>query len=335
MTRLRRLAQTAALALACLALSPAARAQCQGSNLIAALPAAERQALRAAADAAPFARGNLWQARRDGQVIHLVGTYHLDDPRHAAMMDRITPLIASASTVLVEAGPEEEAALKDRMARDPSVMVNTDGPTLREALTDPEWQALAAAMRDRGLPPFLVSKFRPWYVSALLAVPACQMAASEAAAKLGLDGRIIAQASRSGVPVRALEPYDTVFRLFDAMPAKDQLAMVRSALATESRAADYAVTLAEAYFAEDARLIWELTRKLSADTPGYTAEQIEADLARMEQDLMVNRNRAWIPVIEEAAAQGPILVAFGALHLSGEAGVLNLLAQAGYTLTRL
>ncbi|MBL9053177.1 MAG: TraB/GumN family protein, partial [Tabrizicola sp.] len=44
------------------------------------------------------------------------------------------------------------------------------------------------------------------------------------------------------------------------------------------------------------------------------------------------RNRAWIPVLTKAAAEGPVFAAFGALHLSGKEGVLNLLEQEGFTI---
>ena len=50
---------------------------------------------------------------------------------------------------------------------------------------------------------------------------------------------------------------------------------------------------------------------------------------------MITRNQAWIKVIEDVAAKGPALVAFGALHLSGDQGVLQLLEQRGFTLRRL
>ena len=46
-------------------------------------------------------------------------------------------------------------------------------------------------------------------------------------------------------------------------------------------------------------------------------------------------NRAWIPVLTEAAAKGPVFAAFGALHLSGQDGVLNLLQKEGFTLEEL
>jgi uncharacterized protein YbaP (TraB family) len=55
----------------------------------------------------------------------------------------------------------------------------------------------------------------------------------------------------------------------------------------------------------------------------------------MEDALMVQRNQAWIPVLTRAAADGPVLAAFGALHLSGDQGVLALLQAEGFTLERL
>ena len=312
----------------------AAQAACEGENLLAKMDEGERRALLAAADAVPFPRGNLWRAVRGEEVVHLVGTYHLDDPRHGEVMARVAPLVEAAAVVLVEAGPEEEAALMADLARDPSLMVLTEGPTLREALPEAEWAMLADAMRARGLPPFMVSKFRPWYVSVLLALPACKMEGAVAGAG-GLDGMIIAHAEAAGVPLRALEAHDTVFRQFAAMSFEDQLGMITSALALEPVSADYSVTLADAYFDQEARLSWELTRRMSLEVPGVPAAQVEEDFAQMERMLMTDRNRAWIPVIEAAAQEGPVLAAFGALHLSGETGVLYLLEEAGWTVERL
>src|SRR3989338_6125348 len=248
-------------------LASPAHAQCIGENLIAALPAAQQETLRAKAESAPFATGNFWRARKGEQVIHLIGTYHFDDPRHAPLLAALAPVLDQATTLLVEAGPEEEAAIKAYVAKHPEVMI------------DP--------------------------------------------------------ATANGTPVQALEPFDTLFTLFDAMPPEDQLAMVTSALAMEDRSADFAVTLADSYFAEEGRLLWEFMRYETLLLPDYTPERVQTEFAMMETALMIRRNRAWIPVITAAAARGPVLVGFGALHLSGEAGVLNLLAQDGYSLERL
>lgn len=309
-------------------------ADCTGSNLIAALPAEEAAALRAETGRQPFATGLFWRATRGAEVIHLIGTFHLDDPRHVATMERLSPVLDGATALLVEAGPEEEAALKTRLARDPSLMINSEGPTLREALPEAEWQALAAAMEARGVPAFMASKLRPWYLTMLLGVPACNLAAL-ADGSNGLDRQLVEEAEARAIPVQALEPYDTIFGIFGDLPQKEQLEMITSALAMEPRSADMAVTLADSYFAEEGRLIWEFLRVETLKMPGYTPERVDEEFALTEEVLMNKRNRAWIPVIEAAAAKGPVLVAFGALHLSGKEGVLALLEAQGFRVERL
>jgi hypothetical protein len=311
----------------------AAHAQCSGANLINALPATEQATLRDAARAVPYPEGNLWRATRGLQTIHIIGTYHFDDPRHAATIAAVTPLIASATALLVEAGPAEESALAERVARDPGVMTITQGPTLPELLPEAEWQALSAAMKARGMPGFMAAKLQPWFLSMMLGIPPCDMA--RATTGRGLDERLMAEATSRDVPIKALEPYDTLFTLFDGMTQDDQLSMIRSALAMEPQAADLSVTLSDAYFGQESRLIWEFMRKLTLEAPDVDPAQAARDLALMETNLMNDRNRAWIPVISAAAAKGPVVAAFGALHLSGDQGVLNLLVAAGYSIERL
>lgn len=324
------------LALAALVLQGAAlaaSAQCFGTNLIAALPVNEQISLRKAAESVPHATGNYWLATRGSESVHLIGTYHFDDPRHAGTLATLAPVLDKASALLVEAGPNEESAIKARIAAEPTLMIDQTGPTLPSRLSAKDWAALSDALRARGIPPFMAAKFRPWYISVLLAVPPCDMA--RAADAKGLDGMLIDAATSAGLPIQALEPYDTVFSIFDTLPPEDQLAMVTSALATESRSADFAITLADSYFSEEGRLIWEFMRYETARQPGYTPERANKEMAVMELAMMTSRNRKWIPVIEEAARRGPIVVAFGALHLSGDAGVLALLEREGFTVKRL
>jgi uncharacterized protein len=310
--------------------SPAA-ADCIGENLLTQMPADQRAALENAAAAVPFHEGNFWTATRAGQIITLAGTYHLEDPRHAASMAALAPSIRSARTVLVEAGPEDEAALKDFLARDPSVMILTD-TTLPEVMKPADWDRLSEALSRRGIPPFLAAKFQPWYISMMLAIPACSMPIGSGD---GLDGMVIKAARDHGITIRALEPFDTVLRIFDKLTRDEQIAMIHSALALEYRAADYTVTLADSYFEGQSRLMWELMRAETLALPGYTPQMVADEYAAMEEAMMISRNRAWIAVLEDAAAKGPAFAAFGALHLPGTEGVAALLQARGWTLTPL
>jgi uncharacterized protein YbaP (TraB family) len=321
------------LALA-LALPLAAQAQCQGKDLITGLPPAESAALRDATDAQPFARGNAWRASKDGRELIIVGTLHLDDPRHATTMAAMEPHLATAALLLVEAGPEEELLLKARLGKEPSLLINTEGPTLPEVLTPAQWESLSAAMVARGVPSFMAAKLKPWYLSMLLSLPPC---ATLADMPEGLDQRLIGRAKARGLPIQALEPYDTAFKAFETGTPQEQIEMLIAALGTEAKSEDLTATMVTSYFNEDAWLSWEFTKYWSQTQPGYDPLASEAEFRLVEDILMNARNEAWIPVIESASAtqDGPVLVAFGALHLAGERGVLRLLENQGYAIERI
>lgn len=55
--------------------------------------------------------------------------------------------------------------------------------------------------------------------------------------------------------------------------------------------------------------------------------------ANFELELLIKRNQEWIPVIAAAAKKQPSFFAFGAGHLGGEQGVIQLLQKQGYIVT--
>lgn len=309
-----------------------ALAECRGKDLLATMPAADRQALQDRADAVPFSRGNLWLAQKGAARITLVGTYHLDDPRHAATMAALAPAIQAAHTLLVEAGPEEMAALKAKMAADPGLIVAPPGESLFAELPRAEWDQLAAALNDVGMPAAVATRMRPWYVMLLLSMSACQ---GTLQAEGGLDNRLMAAAKDRDLPIRGLEPPETIFTVFNGLDRDDQLALLKTALAERALADDGVVTMTEAYFRGESRLMWEFSSWETERLPGLPKAEADRLQALLEDVVVTGRNRSWIPVIEGAAAEGPVLAAFGALHLPGQEGVLNLLAQDGWTVTPL
>lgn len=313
------------------ATSPAA--ECNGRDLIAALPAESQAALRARAEV-PFARGNLWTATKDGGSITLVGTYHLNDPRFDPVIAALGPVLDKASALLVEAGPEEETALKAKIAAEPGLILLPQGPTLPERMTETDWQRLSDALKARGMVPFMVAKMQPWLVASMLEMPACMFPLA-AGTDQGLDKRLMAEADRRGVPIHSLEPFDTVLKIFANFSTEDQLAMLNQTVAADADSADMAATLSAAYFAGESRLFWEFSRQEMTHLPGMTPTEVDREMGLVEVAMITSRNEAWIPVLEQAARKGPVLAAFGALHLPGEKGVLNLLAQQGWTVKAL
>jgi len=322
---------TAVAALA-IAVVPAAAA-CGGANLLATMPAAERAVLDAAVAAAPFPVGNRWTATRGASRIDLVGTFHMDDPRMDGIMERLVPAIAAADEVFLEATDDEMKAMQAAVAKNPQLLFIGPGDRpLNEVLSAAEWTQLSGELEKRGIPGIMAARFRPWYAMVMLGVPAC--AIGDLQAQRGLDRRITEAALDTGVPVSALEPYDTVFRLFSALDETEQVEMIRASLGMAAQAEDMFATLVDSYFNEEHRLIWELSRQSALALPGADPEQAEKDFAVLEERLLNARNRNWMKVILPAAEGRRILVAAGAAHLSGPEGLLNLLAEDGWALER-
>lgn len=315
-----------------LATEASAQTACAGRDLIAALPAAQRAALDAAVAAAPYPSGNHWRAIKGDSTLDIIGTYHLFDPRMPDHLERLAPAILAADSIYLEATDVETAALKAAINTRPELII-TQGATLPERLSDAEWRQVSAEMTARGIPAFLASKFQPWYVSVLLSMPPCAMS-SMADGSSGLDHLILEIANTHGIPTLPLEPFDTIFRIFDGISPDDQIDMIRAALPLSQNAEDMMATMAASYFRGDHRQIWEYSRLKGIEAAGERRDKAIADFALMEEMLINSRNHNWIKVILGAAPGKKLVIAVGAGHLGGESGLLRLLEQAGYTLTR-
>lgn len=304
-------------------------AQCVGENLLDAMSPAKRVELNAAVSTHPYPSGNLWRAEKGDSTIHIMGTVHLNDPRLDDYLTPLWPVVDAADLILLEANFETMQTLEAALVSDLPLMFITEGPTLPDRLPEEQWQRLSAEMSARGMPGFMVSKMRPWFVAIMLGIPPCAMASM--ADKNGVDQRIIARAAENNIATQELEPYDTLFSLFNSDDTAQGIEMIQMALSTTDRADAMLTTLLDAYFAGDHRVIWEMSRLL---TPGPSEDTTEV-FNEMEAKLLTGRNANWMPVILAATeSTDNILVAVGAAHLSGKDGLLYLLQQSGYALHR-
>ena len=305
-------------------------ALCSGPDVRSLLSEADRAAVAEAVAQTPFGEGIFFTAARDDTRVTVIGTMHLYDPRLVPLAERTAPIIADSDLLLVEAGREEQAALTTAMATDPGLILMPDGPTLPERLDEATWQAIAQAVADRGVPAVIASKMQPWYVGLMLAIPPCAMA-DLSAGREGLDGLVMDQAEAAGVPVQALEPWDTLFTLMRSDPVEVQVDQLRLALSPPELQAAMFGSMLDSYFAGDIAELWEVSRYATHLLPGIDVAEADALFALSEQQLLVDRNVAWMPVIEAAAqTHDRIIVAVGAAHLQGDAGLLNLLTRDGW-----
>ncbi|MEJ6397619.1 TraB/GumN family protein [Yoonia sp. 208BN28-4] len=319
-----------------LALAPAgAAALCDGPSFLDQMTPEEQTALEAAVAATPFADGLLWQATRDDHQITLLGTLHIDAPSLPALQAVAAPYVTTADLLLVEATKAEETALIKALTDDPAIFMITDGPTLPDRLPTEMWDKISEAAKARGIPPFMVSQYQPWYLGLTLAIPPCAMAAISSSAP-GLDHRIIADAQAADVPVAALEPWDTLIDVLRDGSIDEQIAQLPVALPPVALQESIFAAMLDGFANARTAEMWETSRLAVARIPDVDPAEAQAIFAQTEQGLLIDRNLAWMPMILDAARDNSrLMVAAGAAHLPGDQGLLNLLRDDGWTLTRL
>ncbi|MCJ8334103.1 MAG: TraB/GumN family protein [Epibacterium sp.] len=315
-----------------LALASPLAAACTGEDTRYTLPPALMADVSAQVAAAPYAEGIYWTATRGNRVLHVIGTLHINDPRFRAWQTTFAPLFENADALLVEATDEDQARVQRLLTEDLSRAFITEGPSLIDRLSPEEWGHVAALARAAGLPPMVAAKMQPWFLSLSLALPLC--AKQDFNISNGLDKRLMTLARDAGVPIASLEDALAVIALMSDTPLDQQIEEMRSYLALSQADENQLASLSAAYFEErvlEFSLIEE-ARFLSADSP-VSRDRRQTDLDGLMDKILLQRNAAWVPVIE-ATAGDQIVIGVGALHLPDTGGLLDLLAEAGYSLTR-
>lgn len=328
------------------------QAACTGRNLFDDLTPAMRAEVASAASRVPHSEGTVWEARKGDARMLILGTYHFTDPRHADAVAALKPRIENAATLMVEVSPEDQEKLKARLLSEPDLLMDPVGPSLPERMGKEQWAALSEAAAERGVPAILASRMRPWYAAMTLSMSPCMIAEMRApdGAPAGMDMMLMDTAEKVGVPVRSLEPYDTVLGMFDDLSPEDEIDMVLWSLPGAEHADDFTTTTAAAFFAGKVWELWEFSRLDSYINSGLSRAEVDRQVALAQERLMDRRNRAWIAPLTAAAeaaagaavkpgagdtpAGREVVAAVGALHLPGEQGVLRLLERDGWTVER-
>jgi len=131
---------------------------------------------------------------------------------------------------------------------------------------------------------------------------------------------LIARAKNYDKPVLGLETIEYQVGLFDKMPDSVMADMIMENIRHPELAAENQQKLTELYVAQDVEGLSKLILE-------------SEDIAGSTETLVFQRNRNWIPVMAEYMKNHSCFFAVGAGHLGGENGIIQLLRNAGYTVT--
>lgn len=246
----------------------------------------------------------------------LLGTIHSLDAPALWRKPAIDTALASADRVVVEvANLSDEAAVADVFAR---LSRSPGQPPLTARVRADLRDRLAALLEEAGRDAADFREVETWAAALELA----KSGGGGMHAKYGIDRAVIAAAE--GKPVVELEGAAGQLAIFDALPEAEQRDLLEAVVADSASLDTESGSLASAWRRGDMETIERETHR------GILADP------ELRAALFTQRNRAWADRLLAMLAQGARpLVAVGAAHMAGEAGLPALLRARGCTVSRI
>ena len=290
-------------------------------------------AARAEADATKNGQGLLWRVEKDGVApSHLFGTMHVTDARAHTLGAAAENAFEQSGTLIIESAEilsPEKTALALMMR--PDLTMFTDGTTLDALVDDADRAIVETALSERGIPVAAVRMMKPWMLSSVLAAPACEIARKES----GIDILDIELANRAVAAGKSIAGLETVVEQLEAMaslPMDKHIEGLVETVRIGDRVTDVFETMVAHYVRGDIAMIMPLLKAALEDD---AVEAATGSYAAFEQEMIVNRNIRMAERVTTHLDEGAAFVAVGALHLPGDEGLVALLRDRGYTVTRI
>lgn len=271
----------------------------------------------------PFDQGLLWQVEKQGTPpSYLLGTMHSTDPRLRRLPREIDRALDQARVAAFEivGGGEGEAGMGQAIQLPP-------GRKLEEILGPGLFARVAEAVADFGVTREGLQRMKPWALTFFLARPRLEVI-RQSQGELAFDFWLQQEAQRRGKTLQGLETYAEQIAVFDGLSEAEQVAMVADLVDDYEGIVSQFNTLFRAYLKGD-------LAAMLAVASDYSGVEDAAAAQRLATRLIDDRNRLMAERLRPLLREGRAFVAVGALHLPGEEGILSLLQQQGYTVTRL
>ena len=264
------------------------------------------------AHAGDFSKGLLWEVRsQSGQVSHLLGTMHSDDPRITSLAIPVQKAFDGSESFTGEVMMDMATIMS--MSQ---MMYYTDGTQLKDIIGDDRYQQCIELLMQYGIPDFMIGMMKPWAVATTISLPKPQTGQF-------LDLMLFQKAAAAGKQVYGLETAHEQMSVLDEMPENEQIAMLDEAIENFNNLPQIFQRFVDAYLSRDLSQLQKLNDEFMAESDPDVAK-------RFENNLVVKRNHLMAQRMQTRLKEGNAFIAVGALHLPGDQGILNLLSQQGY-----
>ena len=268
-----------------------------------------------------------------GEEMYLFGTIHAGDERNAAALSLVAPRLEECDALAVEFDILAFEADRNAAAEMMLPFLLLDGTTVEDHMPPETYQAASSLLDQAGLMPGMMKQFNlaMW---AQLVEQAAMMTKSDLSTEYAMDSYLIRYAYDRSIEVRDVESAALQYGMLSSFPDELNLLIIQDTLDSLDTYGEDLDELYEAWCSGDYKAIQALN-ETEAEADEYTAEEL-ALLEDYHRQMLDERNLGMRDrAVEWMQAGDKVFFAVGAGHLVGEAGLVTLLREAGYTVEQL
>ncbi|MCH8262248.1 MAG: TraB/GumN family protein [Proteobacteria bacterium] len=263
-----------------------------------------------------FSTGLLWKIGTDtGKSNYLFGTIHSQDRAVTQFPPGVRLALAQSHSLIIESILNEESS---KIFLDSIFFPEQEDQKLSDLIEAPIYQYLEESLPDYGVPLEKLPKLKPWAAFTLMGRPKPVNAAT-------LDMVLIQTARSLNKPIISLETMEELLEPMENLSINDQITILNDTVCNHKQIIRNSWELVQLYLARDLAGMMAFS-----DQPHFD----EGVFNRYIQGILYKRNERMLERIIPYLNDGSAFIAVGALHLAGENGLLRVLKNKNYHVTR-
>lgn len=280
----------------------------------------------------------IWEVKSDTSTIYLVGSIHVANDETYPLQQKLLDAFEASDAIAVEADVTNIDS--DLLEQIQTLMIYLDGTTLSDHISEETLTLFNDYVAEYGISSFnedtieLLYMFKPWVLYSLIESDIVVEAGFNS--ESGIDLYFLNEAKSKNMPIIEVESVMLQYNMFDSFSEELQEFMLKNTLETSRDDTVSSLKLMLSLWEKGDVDGFELL--LDEDNADVLVERTDEEKKLYEeynQKLIIDRNIGMADKVEELL-QGNQDVFFivGSAHMVGEDGIVQLLEDRGYTVTK-
>ncbi|WP_334077659.1 TraB/GumN family protein [Paenibacillus sanfengchensis] len=271
--------------------------------------------------AAASGRGFLWEVENAGNKVYLLGSMHIADDSFYPLDPSIEDAFAEADYLGVEVDVTKSSD-PDTQKLVLNLGMYQDGTTLKDHISETTYAKLAKFLTENGMQPDAFEPFKPWVIETSL--QNVQASKSGYQGQIGIDYYFTSKAAERKIPVIELESYESQLGMFNGFSQALQEANLLTAINNFHTVDESVNNMADMWKTGDDQALLEIVDSMKINDEYYKAMLVDRNIKMTEK----------IDGYLKGKDSSTYMIVVGAAHMLGEKGIVTLLQEKGYTVTR-